>query len=347
MQYVADALADDPRDVASLRQVVPTIRPLGELFVDSSDDAAQIMLMRTPTEWTRLVLFNPPVTAVPWFGQRLTHLDIRSDEPIGLWFTEFLPNLTHFCAMAPRFTSGVRAPVPKLKSLRLITSSMFGLFSNTDAVLPELEVLEIHTTFLHAVMGVRFPPKLRSLHLSGMLVRFVVDALSTCNAKDVTLVGTGLLDVPDLSPELERLDVSHNMIGSFGSDRYPKLRELNVQNNFLFDSTTIMGDALEVLDIRGTCSWPFHLPAVHTIYTDVDPPTDMIVACPNLRRVIVKDVDSTQHPWNMKEEMMIVERPREDPGPSDTCEWTSFVDDVAVVHRFRRYDRDGGIAVTD
>jgi len=342
MQYVADAL-EDPTDVVALRKIYPWV-DCSELIADMSlgDDEALMAVMRTRT-WKKLVLFNPPVSSIPWFGQHLTHLDIRSDEPVNLFFCTMLPELVDLRVAATRFSGGIRSVVPKLKHLRLVSCSMFGLFSDTREVFPELETMSIHMTILHATSGMSFPRKLRTLYLSGMLMTHVVDALKTCDATDVSLVCGGLLDVPELSPDLTRLDLSHNLIGRYGSDRFPLLKELILQDNFMFDSTTISGRAIQYLDIRGTHGWPFDLPNVHTIMCDVDPPLPHILMYPKLRRVVVRCVDTIVHTWHIHASLVTIA-----PGAAEEedvpmpLEWHSYVDDVQIAYQYTQYDASIG-----
>ena len=339
MQYVADAF-DDPKDALAFQCIFPSLPKTSELFADLSEEYGQTTAMRGRDAWTHMILFNPPVTSIPYFGQRLRILDVRCDQAVSLFFTEFLPALEDLRIAAPRFSGGIRAPIPKLKHLSIISSGLFGLFSNTHETLPMLESLTIYTTILHGASGVQFPPKLQRLYLSGLLMFHVVDAMASCRAKDVSLVCGGLLDIPDLPPTVERLDVSHNLIGSYGSDRFPRLRELNVHNNFLFDSTSILGDSIEVLDIRGTSGWPFYLRNAHTVHTSTDPPSHMTVSCPNIKRVFIHDADTTEHAWHMHAFMMADHVPEE---TAQTEGWRSYIDDVDIIYQFgTRYEARGG-----
>ena len=328
MQYVVDAF-DDPRDEMAFRCVFPSLRERGEAFVDMARTEGQLMVMRYTT-WTSLTLFNPQLASIPWFGQHLRELDIRCDGSVDLFFTEFLPELTDLRITTLGVSGGIRSPVHKLKHLKIITAGLFGLFSNTAEMLPELQSLEIRTTILHGASGLRFPPKLESLYISGLLMFHVVDALPSCPAKDVSLVCGGLLDVPLLNTNVERLDLSNNLLESFGSDRFPRLRELNVHNNFLFDCTTILGDAIEVLDIRGTAGWPFHLRNVHTVYTNCDPPAHMKVSCPKLKYVYIRDVDRYLHTWNAHALLM---EPDDDWTERVRPDWRSHIDDVDILYQ--------------
>lgn len=337
MEYVCDAF-DDPRDAIVLSFVVPErVHTRRELIANFDDDHAKLVLMRTP-DWTKLTLYNPVACGIPWIGQRLRHLDMRLNDPTNLMFCEFLPEIEDLRVSAPSFSGGIRARMPTLKHLKLCSGSMFGLFAETRTLLPALVTMDIYASILYASHGMRFPEKIRTLHLNGILMTQVIDALETCPAVNVTLTCAGLMDVPELPPHVERLDLSHNLIDSFGPDIFPNLTYLSVQNNFMFDCTTIVSESLRTLDRRGTCGWPWELKNARTIVSDADPPSYIKISCPKLERVLVKYVDRVGHAWHLAHRLAgcrATDACREE---GELCEedveefWTSYIDDVPVVH---------------
>ncbi len=288
MQLVFDQLKC-PRDRLALRTIYNYLPLQTELCIDTDDPNAYLTLMRQQY-WTRVVSFGVPKDVAFW-GQHLRYLEIRTDGDVSLNVVEFLPRLEQLRVVCACLQHGFGWKQTVLKRADIITLSTMILHSEI-AFMTSLETLCIEAPDLMTYTTIHFPASVKTLRCTGFLRDTILDAVSHAEGIETLALRRALMcHFPIIPPTVIDLDLAGNYIKNW--DTYQNtlgVRRVSLAGNigFCMDSLSPTGLPIEWLDLRGAGDTYPDLPEVEEIWHTHDPPSDILLKCPRIKRIQIK-----------------------------------------------------------
>jgi len=332
-----------PRDRISLRAVFPTIQICTEGCV-TDDHNAYLALMRQHI-WTRMTLFGIPRDLAYW-GQALRHLDIRSVDRLRLNVLEFLPEIETVHVSCLELEDGVGWVSSSLRAVHIITPLSVTIRAEIGSS-SRLEILEIEAGEVKTIGTPAFPSSLTRLELNGTVRDSVLEMLPSSNLKTIRIARGLLCEVPPLPPTVEDLDVSSNFLSTWETHpmtvSHPtRLVRVSLAGNIALDIDSIdpawSYDAYQTfrhvnsLDLRGVGDE--YIPNIDTLRELIitnDPPADIAIRFPQLRRVIVCSFEYHPLPGSQIERLACTHPADDDQRVRDAIvTMTGYIDDVEI-----------------